>query len=352
MANPATWPRWAALTPHVLAADPAATDNPALRELAGHMCWYLLERGDIRTAHDLASDLHQRWRDRLGEDHEHTLTAAHYLAWTLLEMGRHAESRDLNQDTLARRRRVLGPDHLDTLYSAHNLAINLRKLGHMQAARDLNQDTLARHRRIRGHDHPDIIVLRHHPGPRPARAGRGPGRPPSGRRHLGPPPGHPGPRPPRHHELRPQPGPRPARARLGAGRPRPGPRPLAPRRLILGHDHPDTLASAASPATACATGGCRPPATWTTTPWPAAAGSWANIIPTPFPPPPAWPPTCARSARQMMAHEAMTACADDPIAEFAHCPALREPNCTRAVRQRHGLRPLQPPAETRGPHAG
>ena len=26
-----------------------------------------------------------------------------------------------------------------------------------------------------------------------------------------------------------------------------------------------------------------------------------------------------------MAHEAMTACADDPMAEFAHCPALREP---------------------------
>jgi len=153
MPNPATWPRWARLTPHVLAADLAATDTPALRELAGHTCWYLLERGDIRTAHDLASGLRQQWHDRLGEDHEHTLTAAHFLARALLEMGRHAESRDLNQDTLTRRRRVLGHDHLDTLYSAHNLAINLRKLGDVQAARDLNQDTLARHRRVRGHDH-------------------------------------------------------------------------------------------------------------------------------------------------------------------------------------------------------
>ena len=153
MPNPATWPRWARLTPHVLAADLAATDNPALRELAGHTCWYLLERGDTRTAHDLASGLHRQWRDRLGEDHPHTLTAAHYLARTLLEMGRHAESRDLNHDTLTRRRRILGHDHLDTLYSAHNLAINLRKLGDVQAAHNLNQDTLARHRRIRGHDH-------------------------------------------------------------------------------------------------------------------------------------------------------------------------------------------------------
>jgi transcriptional regulator with XRE-family HTH domain len=155
--NPVTWPQWARLTPHVLAADLATTDSPALRELARYTCWYLIERGDTRTAHDLASDLYQQWRDRFGEDHEHTLTAAHYLAWTLLEMGRYAESRDLNRDTLVRRQRVLGEDHPDTLYSAHNLAIDLRKLGDAKAARDLNQDTLVRHRRILGQDHPDTL---------------------------------------------------------------------------------------------------------------------------------------------------------------------------------------------------
>ena len=31
-ANPATWPRWARLMPHLLAADLVATDSPALRE--------------------------------------------------------------------------------------------------------------------------------------------------------------------------------------------------------------------------------------------------------------------------------------------------------------------------------
>ena len=202
MPNPATWPRWARLTPHVLAADLAATGNPALRQLAGDTCWYLLERGDIRTAHDLASGLSQHWRDRLGEDHPHTLTAAHYLARALLEMGRHAESRDLNQDTLARRRRILGHDHPDTLYSAHNLAINLRKLGDVQAARDLNQDTLARHRRIRGHDHRSTL---------------------SSATTLA-------------HDLRALGEPEAARD-LNQDT-------LARRRRILGHDHPDTLNSA------------------------------------------------------------------------------------------------------------
>jgi hypothetical protein len=155
--NPATWARWAQLMPHVLAADLAATDNPALRELVRGVCWYLIERGDARTPRDLISNLRQHWRDRLGEDHEHTLMATHYLAWALLEMGRYAESRDLNQDTLARRRRVQGEDHPDTLNSAHNLAIDLRMLGEVQAARDLDHDTLARQSRMQGQDHPSTL---------------------------------------------------------------------------------------------------------------------------------------------------------------------------------------------------
>jgi hypothetical protein len=155
--NPDTWARWAQLMPHVLAADLAATDNPALRELVRRVCWYLIERGDARTPRDLVSHLYPQWRDRLGEDHEHTLMAAHYLAWALLELGRYAESRDLNEDTLERRRRVLGDDHPDTLNSAHNLAVVLRELGEVQAARELDADTLERRRRVLGQDHPDTL---------------------------------------------------------------------------------------------------------------------------------------------------------------------------------------------------
>ena len=155
--NPDTWARWARLMPHVLAADLAATDSPALRELVRRMCWYLLERGDARTPQDLMSHLREQWRDRLGEDHQHTLLAAHYLAWALLDMGRYAESRDLNQDTLMRRRRVLGEDHPDTLNSAHNLALGLRRQGDAGAARDLDRDTLDRYRRVLGHDHPSTL---------------------------------------------------------------------------------------------------------------------------------------------------------------------------------------------------
>jgi hypothetical protein len=156
--NPVVWPQWAQLIPHLLAADLAATDSPDLRWLACDACWYLLKRGDTHPGHDLASDLYQQWRGRLGDSHEHVLAAARYLAWALWMMGRYEDARALDQDTLDHRRRVLSEDHPDTLVSANGLAIDLRMLGEVQAARDLDQDTLNRRRRVLGEDHPDTLA--------------------------------------------------------------------------------------------------------------------------------------------------------------------------------------------------
>ena len=157
-ANPVTWPKWAALTPHLLAVDLAITDNPALRRLAYRTCEYMLARGDVPIALDFASGVYQQWRGRLGGDHAHTLIIALYFASALRAMGRYAEARYLNQDTLARQRRVLGEDHPQTLATAGNLAADLRALGEMQAARDLDQEALARQRRVLGEDHPDTLL--------------------------------------------------------------------------------------------------------------------------------------------------------------------------------------------------
>jgi hypothetical protein len=155
--NPVMWPKWARLMPHLLAADLAATDSQSLRWMACDACWYLLARGDIRTAHDLATGLRQHWSDRLGDDHEHTRATAIYLAWALRGMGYYAEARQLDEDTLARHRRVLGNDHPSTLSSASNLGDDLRYLGEYQAARQLDEDTLARFRRVLGEDHPETL---------------------------------------------------------------------------------------------------------------------------------------------------------------------------------------------------
>jgi hypothetical protein len=157
--NPATWPRWARLMPHLLAADLAATNSPGLRQLGCDGCWYLLARGDIPTAYDLAINLRQQWRDRLGEDQEHTLEIARYLGWALQAMGRWAEARDLDQDTLDRKRQVLGEDHPSTLVCANHLVNDLRLLGELKAAHDLARDSLDRKRRVLGEDHPDTLRM-------------------------------------------------------------------------------------------------------------------------------------------------------------------------------------------------
>jgi hypothetical protein len=155
--NPATWPRWARLVPHLLAANLAAAESHRLRQLACDACHYLMARGDTRIAYELARDLRQQWRDRLGDDHEHTLEIARCLAWALAAKRRYAEARNLDQDILDRRRRVLGENHPDTLHSATFLAADLRHLGEMRAARELAQDTLDRSRRVLGEDHPDTL---------------------------------------------------------------------------------------------------------------------------------------------------------------------------------------------------
>jgi hypothetical protein len=155
--DPVTWPQWARLMPHLLAAGLAATDSAGLRRLTCDACWYLMSRGDPRTCHDLASGLHQQWRDRLGDDHEHVLLISRSLGWALRGLGRYAEARDLHRDTLDRHRRILGDDHPETLFTANNLATDLRELGDVRSARNLARDTLIRRRRVLGPDDPETL---------------------------------------------------------------------------------------------------------------------------------------------------------------------------------------------------
>jgi hypothetical protein len=156
-ANPGTWPKWALLMPHLLAADLEATDNPALRATASDACWYLLARGDAHSGHDLASRLYEPWRARFGADHQDTLRIANHLGWALWDLGSYAAAKEVAEDTLARRRRVLGEDHPDTLTAATNLVPALVQLGELEEARELAEDTFLRRRRILGEDHPATL---------------------------------------------------------------------------------------------------------------------------------------------------------------------------------------------------
>jgi hypothetical protein len=155
--DPALWPAWACLLPHLLVANPDESDRADLRQLAARALLYLLRRGDSVTSEKLGKTFYQRWAERLGPDHADTLAAATELAFAYRDRGHLADARALVEDTLTRRQRVHGEDHPDTLRSASDLAVILAETGEYQAARELAEDTLARQRQILGTDHPDTL---------------------------------------------------------------------------------------------------------------------------------------------------------------------------------------------------
>jgi hypothetical protein len=154
--DPGKWPYWAQLMPHLLAISPAST-NLAILDLAAEAARQKWRSGDTRGTEELAGKLYLEWRERLGDDDPHTLSASESLGDVAWDQGRFADAQKIDEDTLARRRRVLGDDHPDTLTSASSLAADFRKLGKFQAARDLQEDTLDRRRRVLGDDHPDTL---------------------------------------------------------------------------------------------------------------------------------------------------------------------------------------------------
>ncbi len=155
--DPANWPEYAALAPHVLATAPLGDHSPASRQLTLDTTWYLQAHGDSHGSRALGEPLLDRWRSILGPDHPDTLAAATRLTLIRTSLGETEQARALGEDTLHRSRRVLGPDHTITLWAANELTLALFSVGEAESARALGEDTLQRSRRVHGPDH--LITL-------------------------------------------------------------------------------------------------------------------------------------------------------------------------------------------------
>ena len=159
--NPAAWPAWRQLLPHVLTAtDPHRSLTGVERDVAWLLhraAEYLDTRGEPATARPLFERALQLRRSMLGEEHPDTLDSASSLSLTLYEVGQYEPARQLGEDTLTRCRRVLGADHPDTLRSATHLAAALWGLGRYEPARQLAENTFTRCRLALGEDHPDTL---------------------------------------------------------------------------------------------------------------------------------------------------------------------------------------------------
>jgi tetratricopeptide (TPR) repeat protein len=156
--NPENWPSWARLLPHLLAVSPAKTSSPVLRQCASDAVVYLVSRGDAGPARQLAENLYEEWKERLGADHRDTLRAAGGLLWALRDLGEYGRLRPLVDDTLTRQINSLGEDHPDTLRSAADLAIVLVVLGNLRRSEEIARDVWERRRRVLGDEHPDTLT--------------------------------------------------------------------------------------------------------------------------------------------------------------------------------------------------
>lgn len=155
--NPAGWPRYGELTPHLIHSDILGAGGEEVRQLVINCVRFHFARGDYDSSRDLAAAAAARWRELLGETDEQTLLASFHLANALRATGRTAEARTLNEQTLRIQREVLGGDDETTLATANSVGADLRIRGHFGQARQLDGDNLVRYRRLFGESFPTAL---------------------------------------------------------------------------------------------------------------------------------------------------------------------------------------------------
>jgi tetratricopeptide (TPR) repeat protein len=161
--DPACWPCWRMLLPHIdaLASHaPPDTDTEDTAYLLNQAGLFLGGQGQPGRA---AGYLQRALADCvrvLGADHPDTLMSRNNLAGAYKSAGDLDQAIPLYEQTLADRQRVLGADHPDTLMSRNNLASTYQAAGDLDRAIPLLKQTLADCERVLGADHPLIKLVR------------------------------------------------------------------------------------------------------------------------------------------------------------------------------------------------
>ncbi|MDT0479766.1 tetratricopeptide repeat protein [Streptomyces doebereineriae] len=161
--NPATWPTWRTLLPHIDALaghTPADTDTDTTADLLNRTGLFLDNQGQLtRAINHLRRALADMMRV-LGEDHPSTLSSRNNLACAYRSAGDLARAIPLFEQNLAHMVQVLGEDHPDTLGSRNNLAYAYESAGDLARAIPLYERTLTDMVRVLGEDHPDTLGSR------------------------------------------------------------------------------------------------------------------------------------------------------------------------------------------------
>jgi len=156
--NPASWPRCALLTPHLLASCETEMADAA----ANAECAELLNRAGSyfhsRAAFSSARPLHERAlaiREKtFGPDHPATAESLHNLAFLLHAQGDLAGARPFYERAVAIEEKALGPENPFTATTLQMLALLLQAQGNLAGARPLLERVLAIREKTFGRERP------------------------------------------------------------------------------------------------------------------------------------------------------------------------------------------------------
>nr|WP_329572414.1 FxSxx-COOH system tetratricopeptide repeat protein [Kitasatospora sp. NBC_01266] len=155
--DPANWPAFEEIWPHLSPSRAHDCDEPDTRQLMIDRVRYLWKRGEFAQARRTGHLLDEAWTAKLGEDDRQTLLLRFQLANVMRSQGQYAGAVELDEDTLERQKRVLGEHHPYTLMTAGSLAADLRALGDFGKALELDRQTLERFREQFGEDNPRTL---------------------------------------------------------------------------------------------------------------------------------------------------------------------------------------------------
>jgi tetratricopeptide (TPR) repeat protein len=151
------WPQYRDLLAHAELSKVAASQDPAVRQLARNLTDYLYYIGDYTTCKaeiDQALDK----RADTGEDDRDYLIILGQKAMVLWALGEYREAAAIRRDILARATSALGDDDEYTLHTTNGYGADLRAEGKFAEALELDKDLLERHRRVLGPDPNTFMV--------------------------------------------------------------------------------------------------------------------------------------------------------------------------------------------------
>ncbi|KAE8550227.1 hypothetical protein EYB25_006448 [Talaromyces marneffei] len=156
------WEKCELIFPHAQSAVAQLPHTDNLLEewalLLNNAALFALSKGNIIEAEKMAVNVMKATKEKLGSEHESTLSSTNMVGLVLDRQGKYKEAEAMHRHTLAAREKMLGVDHLETLISLGNLAVVLDRQGKYKEAEAMHRQALATREKVLGVDHLDTLI--------------------------------------------------------------------------------------------------------------------------------------------------------------------------------------------------